>query len=269
MHRLVARWAAECPDVPALIGAGGVVTYRELDTWAGRVSGALGALGVAGGALVGVCVPRSPELIVALLGVLKAGGAYVVMDPDDPGARIAELLADAGCAVTVVVEETADLVTGPVVDVCGEHGEPAEPSVVEDAQAACVFYTSGSRGRPKGVVVTHGNLAAFTNQALWDEAEPRVGVLLSALGFDALTFDLWPALTRGGRVVVPAGDRLDVHMLAALLAEHGVTDLFLTSSWFTRVAGDAPTCLRGLRPVVRSCRRGPWRRCSRRALAWW
>ncbi|SDM34587.1 non-ribosomal peptide synthetase [Allokutzneria albata] len=253
VQALVAARAVDRPDAVAVVGEGGGLSFGELDAWSSRLAAHLRERGVTRETRVAVCVPRSAEFVVALLAVLKAGGAYLALDPEAPADRSAAMIADAGCPVGIVIPRTSGRLSGCAevpIDALPRHdaGEPFAETDPE--QAACVFYTSGSTGRPKGVVVTHGNLAEFVRTPRWDETGHRVTALVSALGFDAVTYDLWPTLARGGTVVIPSGDRLDTHVLAELIARHGVTDMFLTSVWFAQIAADQPDCFHGVRTVM-------------------
>ncbi|MEU3604649.1 amino acid adenylation domain-containing protein [Streptomyces sp. NPDC035033] len=260
VHRAVATAALREPDRPAVVEEGGRSwSYSEISFWAGELAASLRAAGVGPGAAVALRLPRSARLVVSLLAVFEAGAAAVVLDPRTPTERLAAIEADAGCVAVLVPAGEATRPGGPrPVTV------PASPAAAPDAtgaldpavpdgeldRVACVFYTSGSTGRPKGVQVTHRNLGRFAADPHWDGPGHRVTALVSALGFDALSHDLWLPLTRGGAVVVPAEDRMDAHRLAALITAHGVTGIFLTAAWFAQIAADDPGALRGLHTVL-------------------
>ncbi|MER5784938.1 AMP-binding protein [Streptomyces mobaraensis] len=258
VHERFAARAAADPDAPALITDGTTLTYGQVDAASRALAARLAEVGVADGDFVAVRVPRSPALVIALLAVLRAGAAYLALDPRQPEARLDSLVQDAGCSATVALAEHVAAGGPPGGDptelAVRTHPRPTRqtpPRPGSDVhRAACVFHTSGSTGRPKGVLVTHGNLAAFVGQERWDDPAHRTTMLTSALGFDALTHDVWPALTRGGQVVVPAVDRLDAHVLAGRVRAHGVTSVFLTTAWFDQIATDEPEALAGLRAVI-------------------
>ncbi|MCB5177989.1 non-ribosomal peptide synthetase [Streptomyces antimicrobicus] len=249
------------PDRTAVVEEGGASwTYRELSCWARELADGLREAGAGPGATVSLRLPRSFRLIACLLAVFETGSAAVVLDPRTPQERLSAIEADADCAVTLVPAEAPPRANGASAP--GHFGVPvapsgtptrplsARPSDGEEDAVACVFYTSGSTGRPKGVQLTHRNLARFASDPRWDGPGHRVTALVSALGFDALSHDLWLPLTRAGTVVVPADDRLDAHRLAALVGTHGVTGLFLTTAWFNQIAEDDPDALRGLHTVL-------------------
>ncbi|MGV9499516.1 amino acid adenylation domain-containing protein [Streptomyces sp. NPDC003642] len=260
VHRAVATAAVREPDRPAVVEEGGRSwSYAELCLWAGELADQLRQAGVTPGAAVAVRLPRSARLVVALLAVFETGAAAVVLDPRTPAERLAAVESDAGCVAVLVPAGETGRPGGPLPVTVAASPRPASPAAkalgpaVPDGEldrVACVFYTSGSTGRPKGVQLTHRNLGRFAADPHWDGPGHRVTALVSALGFDALSHDLWLPLTRGGTVVVPGEDRVDAHRLAALVAAHGVTGVFLTTAWFNQIAADDPGALRGLHTVL-------------------
>src|SRR6185436_14698929 len=140
VHRLVEERAAERPRSPAVVADDARLTYGELNRRANRLAHRLRKLGVGPEEVVAVRIPRSPELIVAVLAVLKAGGAYLPIDPAHPAERTRYILDDAGARL---------LLTGENVDAAGESPEDPGVEVTPD-HLAYVIYTSGSTGAPKG-----------------------------------------------------------------------------------------------------------------------
>ncbi|WP_219508237.1 non-ribosomal peptide synthetase [Nonomuraea ceibae] len=190
--------AARTPDAVAVVSGGAALTYAELDERAGRLAAELAARGAGPERLVGVALPRSPDLIVAILAVLKSGAAYVPVDPDYPAARIAYLVRDAAPAVVVSRSDVlggGDLPDG--VDTLLIDGDrAADPPAVrlpapDPANPAYVIYTSGSTGTPKGVVVTHANVANLFHDHLAGLYRPLAGdgrfrvALAASISFDA------------------------------------------------------------------------------------
>ncbi|MFI6079355.1 amino acid adenylation domain-containing protein, partial [Actinoplanes sp. NPDC051343] len=232
LPELLGAQAAVSPDAVAVVFEGVELTYRELDERANRLARYLVGLGVGPESLVGLVLPRSAELVVAVLGVLKAGGAYLPIDATYPAERITFMLDD---AATVCVLTTTDLVGGlpgragvVMLDDPTTVGEiAAQPATaVADADRlggllpahpAYVIYTSGSTGRPKGVVVTHANVVNLVSWAVGTfgvEGLSRV-VWSTSLSFDVSVFEFFSPLACGGQMLVTrdllaAGDD-DVH----------------------------------------------------------
>ncbi|MGH3757813.1 amino acid adenylation domain-containing protein [Actinophytocola sp.] len=231
---LVERQARRTPDAVALVCEDEALTYAELNTAANRLARRLIARGVAPEDVVGVALPRSTDLVVALLAVMKAGAAYLPLDPDDPAERLTYLTSDAGARfVLTPADLDADL----------SALDPSDVDVTVPLRgAAYVIYTSGSTGRPKGVVVPHdgiGSLVATAVDRLGVTASSRVLQFASA-GFDVAVWDLCMALGTGARVVlVPEHRRVAGPELTDYLAEQGVTHMILPPSL---VAALPPEC---------------------------
>ncbi|WP_406065066.1 amino acid adenylation domain-containing protein [Streptomyces sp. NBC_01077] len=239
------RQVRRTPEAVALVCEDRELTYAELDDAADRLAHLLRSRGVGAEDVVGVALPRSPELVVALLAVMKAGAAYLPLDADHPQDRIAYMLSDAGARTVVTVRELA----GDLPEAAGVGrlllDDPATvdalaaatdrdpgPAVVLD-QAAYVIYTSGSTGRPKGVVVSHdgvGSLIATATDRIGITAESRV-VQFASVGFDVTVWDLIMSLCVGGRIiVVPAERRVAGPALTEYIARHRATHMILPPS---------------------------------------
>ncbi|OQR64292.1 non-ribosomal peptide synthetase [Streptomyces maremycinicus] len=223
--------AARTPDATALVYGAESLTYAELDARANRLAHHLQALGAGPGTTVAVSVPRSTELIVALLAVLKAGAAYLPLDPDYPAPRLAYMLEDASpvCAVT---DRAGRLPEGPTPVVSLAGLDLSARSAVTPARAltpahpAYVIYTSGSTGRPKGVVVSH---RAIDNRLRWMQhaypldAGDRV-LQKTPSSFDVSVWEFfWPLRTGATLVVAEPGGHRDPAYLARLIREQAVT----------------------------------------------
>ncbi|WP_217712224.1 non-ribosomal peptide synthetase [Streptomyces sp. NA02950] len=248
LPELFAAQVARTPDAVAVAGAEVTLTYAELDARADGVARRLMDRRVGPESRVGVVMDRSAELVVVLLGVVKAGAAYVPLDPDYPVERLRAVVAEAGVSLVVADREVDGLSVLPVAEMFG--AEPVDPGVIVSPDSlAYVMYTSGSTGVPKGVAVTHGNIAAFVADRVWrDDVVERVLVQANH-AFDASTYELWVTLARGGRLVVlPQGEK-DAAVRGRLIAEHGVTNVHATAGLFRVLAEESPEIFAGVREV--------------------
>ncbi|HEX3530750.1 MAG TPA: amino acid adenylation domain-containing protein [Thermoanaerobaculia bacterium] len=237
VHVLVERRAAETPQAPAVVDAGEMLTYGELDRRANRLARRLCRLGLGPEELAAIRMERSAGLVVAALAVLKAGGAYLPIDSAYPAERCAAMLRQSGARILLAgagpVPEVAGVtVLGPAEIASALGQESAVPPAIEvgSHHLAYVIYTSGSTGRPKGVAVPH---AGLTNLVAWHlrtwELGPRDRVAQTAgVGFDASVWEIWPCLATGAALhPVPADLLLSTAGLARWLAGHGITGCFL------------------------------------------
>ncbi|MBE1558005.1 non-ribosomal peptide synthetase [Nonomuraea africana] len=254
------RQAARTPDKVAVVCESERLTYAELNGRANRLALALRARGVGVEDVVAVALPRSADLVVALLGVMKAGAAYLPLDADHPADRLAFMVADARARLLVSVAGHAEDLPLPRLSLDELDAEPAsdlpdaEPaSDLPDAEpasdlpdagpgrAAYVIYTSGSTGRPKGVVITHdgvGALIATATERLGVDHTSRIAQFASA-GFDVAVWDLVMSLCVGGTlIVVPAERRVAGVELTGYLAEHRATHMILPPSLVAALPAD-------------------------------
>ncbi|MFE2431941.1 non-ribosomal peptide synthase/polyketide synthase [Streptomyces sp. NPDC059373] len=236
------------PGAVAVVGGDVALSYAELAERSDRVAHALVGLGVGVECRVGVVMDRSVDLVAVLLGVVRAGAAYVPLDADHPVERLRAVVAEAGVGLVLADRELDGLVTVPVAGLFG--AEAVDPGVVVSPDSlAYVMYTSGSSGTPKGVAVTHGNIASFVADRSWrDDVLERV-LFQANHAFDASTYELWVPLTRGGRLVVlPSGD-VDAAERGRLIAEHGITNVHATAGLFRVLAEESPEIFAGVREV--------------------
>ncbi len=263
LHRLFERQAARTPDAPAVLSPAGTVTYGELDRRAGRLARRLRLLGVGLETRVGLCLERSSEALVAMLGVLKAGGAYVPLDPEAPRERLAMILLDAGIASVVTRESLAPHLADLPCRLVAVDGSPAEavepPSAgslphADPACAAYVIYTSGSTGAAKGVVVTHRGAVNFVDSivdAVGLAAGDRL-LLFAPLSFDASVLQIFPTLASGASLAIhPEPRQLSSREILDFCERNRVTVLDLPAAlwrqWVDDVAAERlplPACLR-------------------------
>ncbi|KUM78492.1 hypothetical protein AQI70_13610 [Streptomyces curacoi] len=243
---LFERQAKATPDAAALIFDDVTLTYRQLDARANQVAHWLVEHGVGPEQSVALALPRSADLVVAVLAVLKAGGAYVPVDPDHPAARTEFVLRDAEPALVVDTEAlTRDFARYPDTAPDVRHASAD--------QLAYVIYTSGSTGTPKGVAVAHASLVNFLS-AMGERfpLRPHDRMLaVTTMAFDIAALEVFLPLLSGGAVVMATKeDVAQPAALAGLIERHGVTLVQGTPSlWQTLVSHD-PGCLRGVRALV-------------------
>ncbi|MCK1798057.1 amino acid adenylation domain-containing protein [Streptomyces sp. XM4193] len=235
--------------------------YAELTARAAAFARELRALGAGPERVVGVLLPRSPELVVGLLAVAWTGAAQLPLHPDWPAARIRELLADSG-AVALVHDGSAAagdalladhpvLRPAPSAPPQDERAALPAPVPVRPDQLACVMYTSGSTGTPKGVAVSHGALLALAADSRFDGDAHRSVLMHSPHSFDAVHYELWLPLLRGGRTVLLPDEPLDPGRLRELLTRPGggADAAWFTAGLFALLAQEAPEAFTGLREV--------------------
>ncbi|KWT62718.1 hypothetical protein ADL21_06555 [Streptomyces albus subsp. albus] len=258
LPQLFAARARAVPDAVAVVHEDERLTYAELDARAERWARALTAHGAGPETFVAVALPRSADLVAALLAVLKSGAAYVPVDPGYPADRIAYMLADT--APVVVITETArDLDGAPgsrlTLDALRAWDDEAEVTPVArplPGNPAYVIYTSGSTGRPKGVVVPHANVVRlFSATRHWfDVGADDAWTLFHSYAFDFSVWELWGPLLSGGRlVVVPHEVSRSPRDFLRLLSRERVTVLNQTPSAFYQLMQadeetDVPLALR-------------------------
>lgn len=210
IHDLIAAQAARTPQATALVCGSERLTYAEVEARAQRVARALRAAGVSRGTLVGLHLPRGPELAIGALAIWKAGGAYVPLDPSYPRERLALYLEDSAAPVVLTTTALADaLPSGSARRVAIDALADDLPAEAVDDGArpddlAYVIYTSGSTGRPKGVMIEHRNVASFFHGMDGRIAHdpPGVWLAVTSLSFDISVLELFYTLARGFTVVI-------------------------------------------------------------------
>lgn len=267
---LFERWARRTPDALAVLSGSTRLTYAELDARAEAVAHRLVRRGVGPEDLVALLVPRSADLVVALLAVLKSGAAYVPLDPEYPADRLAYVMADAAPKVLLTTAELAArrpadsavpflLVTGAATEKAasgvgtGTDIDGHERTAALPQHPAYVIYTSGSTGRPKGVVVPRAALANFL--AAMDERFSLTPtdrlVAVTTIAFDIAALEMYLPLLSGAAVVVAPPETVrDPHALAALIDRTAATTLQATPSLWQALVTDVPDAVRGLRMLV-------------------
>ncbi len=259
IHDLFDETAERNPQAVALECGEERMTYAELKQKSERLAHRLAQLGVGPDVPVGLCVERSTEMVVAVLGILKVGGAYVPLDPTYPRERLAFMVADAGVEVVLVgagLQDRASQWDGVrhVVNLADDHEQGQEQGQdqgqdqeqgqeirraprVSPENLAYIMHTSGSTGTPKGVAVTHRNVVRLVKHNTFaDVGEDEVFLLLAPLSFDASTFEIWGSLLNGGRLAIAPPQTPTPQALSETLNRHNVTTLWLTAGLFHLMA---------------------------------
>ncbi len=209
VHQAIVAQLARTPDAVAVTGGADSLTCRELDERSSALASRLAARGVRAGDIVGLCLPRTPDLLVAVLGVMKAGAAYLPLDPEYPRDRLQFMVEDSRAPVVLVSAATRSAldVDAKLLLRIDEEGAPAAEVALpapDPRRAAYVIYTSGSTGKPKGVVVTHRNVMNFF--AGMDQRVPHQPgarwLAVTSLSFDISVLELYWTLARGVTVVL-------------------------------------------------------------------
>ena len=249
------------PNAIAVRSATHCLSYAELDAQSDALCDRLAMAGVGRSRLAGILLDRSVPVIISFLAVLKAGGAFVPLDPASPPQTILDIalrhkmacvisngatlrrfpeLAAAAAVIDVDVPPPAEITRPPV-----------ESVKVSGADAACVMFTSGSTGEPKGVVIPHRAIVRLVkNPGYMQFSDDQIFLQSSPLGFDASIFEIWGALLNGAELVIPEAGLLSLNTIASAIEAHGVTTLFLTSGLFNLMIDQRPEPLRKLRYLV-------------------
>ncbi|MFB2971383.1 amino acid adenylation domain-containing protein [Aerosakkonema sp. BLCC-F183] len=245
LHQLFEAQVEKTPDAVAVIFEKEQLTYRELNQKADRLANYLQNLGVAPEVLVGICMERSLEMVVGLLGILKAGGAYVPLDPSYPHERLAFMLADAGVDILLSQERLLEIIPKYNAKVVCldrdwetkleiQNQIPNPKSQIQNPESlAYVIYTSGSTGKPKGAMNTHKGIC---NRLLWMQDAYQLTLLDRVLQKTPFSFDVsvweffWPLITGATLVVAKPGGHQDSAYLVRTIAQEKITTLHFVPS---------------------------------------
>jgi len=239
IHHLFEAHVEHIPDTNAAKFEEQSITYNELNRRANQLAHYLEKLSVGPETLVGLCVDRSIEGIIGILGILKAGGAYVPLNPNDPADRQAIMLDDSEVRILLTQES--------LIPKCSDRNshifcldrdwhrltqlsEKNPENQVKPSNLAYMIYTSGSTGRPKGVMITHENVVAFIHsyRQVTQEHEPRIGTSVSPLSFDVSVEEYWSCLCFGGTLHILRPEHIiDGVYLAKYICDHRITTIYV------------------------------------------
>ncbi|MBA3711242.1 MAG: amino acid adenylation domain-containing protein [Pyrinomonadaceae bacterium] len=260
IHELFEARVEQTPDAVAVVFEDQQLTYAELNRRANQVARRLSARGVGPEVRVGICMERSVEMIIGLLGILKAGGAYVPLDAAYPRERLSFMMKDAAVPVLITQQHLLErLPTHDAEVVCletswREIADECTDNLQSGAGAeslAYVIYTSGSTGVPKGVAVRHRSVVRLAKQTNYvDFSANEVFLQFAPVSFDASTFELWGCLLNGARLVVFPAHIPSLEELGQILQQHQVTILWLTAGLFHQMVDEHLQSLRGVRQLL-------------------
>ncbi|MBV7338733.1 AMP-binding protein [Chloroflexi bacterium TSY] len=255
IHQLFEEQVERTPHAVAVVFEGERLTYLELNQRANQLAHYLIQQGVGPDVLVGICVERSLEMVVGLLGILKAGGAYVPLDPTYPQERIAYMLEDTAASVLLTQEKLYTILPERPTKLCldtldlrADQSTLSSIASVSAENLAYIMYTSGSTGRPKGVSVMHRNVVRLVkNTDFIQLSQDDLFLQFAPISFDAATLEIWGPLLNGGQLVVMPPANPSLHELGEAIQEHRITTLWLTSGLFHQMVDEQLDALQSLR----------------------
>ncbi|MEH2337088.1 amino acid adenylation domain-containing protein [Nostoc sp.] len=247
IHQLFEEQVQRTPDAVAVVFEDQQLTYHQLNCRANQLAHYLKSLGVAADVLVGLCVERSLEMIVGLLGILKAGGAYLPLDPEYPQERLSFMLQDAQVGVLLTQQQLLEKLPGHQAQVvCLDTdwqliSHSSQDNAIPDVQAtnlAYVIYTSGSTGRPKGVMIAHGAIAnhcCIIQEAYALGKSDRV-LQFASINFDASLEQIFPTLIVGATLVLRGSDVWTPTNFQKIISDFGLTVVNLPTVYWQQLA---------------------------------
>jgi amino acid adenylation domain-containing protein/non-ribosomal peptide synthase protein (TIGR01720 family)/FkbM family methyltransferase len=251
LHELFQQQAGRTPEATALVFGEERLSYRELNAKANQVAHYLRGVGVGPETLVGICLERSLELVIGLLGILKAGGAYVPLEPTNPAARLRLIIAEAGISVVLTEQRFSEQLPETEVrsirldgdwQAIAQQSRENPENETEPDNLAYVIYTSGSTGKPKGSMITH---AGICNRLLWMQEQYQLNTEDRVLQKTPFTFDVsvweffWPLLTGARLVVTRPGMQGDSRYLVAVIAQEEITTVHFVPSMLAAFLEDS------------------------------
>jgi len=261
IHELFEAQVRRAPQATAASWGRSKISYGELNGRANQLARFLNQFSVQRDVPVALCVERSLEMLVGMLGILKAGGAYVPIDSTYPKDRLAFMLEDAGAPVLLTQERLLSRLprtSAKVVcldadwDLIAREKPENLPKSGTDSDLAYIMYTSGSTGQPKGVAIPHRAINRLVLNTNYIQLDPKDRIAqVSNISFDAATFELWGALLNGAQVVGISSDvALSPKEFANELRMRGISAMFLTTALFNQLAAEVPGAFESVGTVI-------------------
>src|SRR5579864_624016 len=260
VHELFEEQAEKTPEAIAVEYEGQRLSYGELNRRGNRLGHYLRKLGAGPEARVGICVERSLDMVVGLLGILKAGAAYVPLDITYPRERLSYMLKDSGVEVLIGTDQARQYCAGGqfvYVDIeqdkeaIDKQGCDNPWNQSTSGTLAYLLYTSGSTGVPKAVGIEHRSIVRLVrNTNYFEVKEQEVFLQLAPISFDASTFEIWGCLLNGGRLVLHPQQTPSLEALGEYIERSGITTLWLTAGLFHQMVEGPVEKLRGIRQLL-------------------
>ncbi|MBD2162865.1 amino acid adenylation domain-containing protein [Calothrix membranacea FACHB-236] len=259
IHQLFAEQVELTPNAVALVFAEQKLTYQELNQKANQLAHYLQSLGVGKEVLVGICVERSLEMIIGLLGILKAGGVYVPIDPNFPQEHIEYVLAETQLSVLLTQTRLREsLSINPIHTICldqhrnliAEHSQENPSVTVTSANLAYLMYTFTGE-EPKGVSIIHRGVVRLVKNNNYAKFSPEdVFLQLAPITFDAATLEIWGSLLNGASLIILPPDKSELADLGTAIREHQVTTLWLSAGLFGSMVDEQIADLKQLKQLL-------------------
>jgi amino acid adenylation domain-containing protein len=256
IHELFEEQVAQRPNAVAVIFEEEHVTYAEVNGRANQLAHHLRSLGVKPDTLVAICLERSLEMLVGILGILKSGGAYVPLDPNYPVERLAYMLEDIAASVLVTQvrlkhklpqHQAKVVLLDEDLPVIAQRPDSNLLNCTRSRNLAYCMFTSGSTGKPKAIATEHRSVVRLVKRANYARlVEEEVFLQLAPLSFDASTLEIWGSLLNGARLAVLSPTKQSLDDIAWAIEHHCVSTLWLTAALFERICKTHLQALRGV-----------------------
>ncbi|MCA2629515.1 MULTISPECIES: amino acid adenylation domain-containing protein [unclassified Microcystis] len=261
IHELFEEQVERTPNAVAVVFEGQQLTYAELNSRANQLAHYLQSLELKLEDKIGVCIERSPLMVIAILAILKAGGAYVPLDIAYPSERLAFMLENVQCPIILTQNHLSDRLpvnnSQRLIDIDSkwesitQYSPENIASKVTPNNLAYIIYTSGSTGTPKGTEVVHRNIIGFIFGVDYVQLDAhQIWLQHSSISWDALTLELWTPLLFGGRCVLYPGNVITPENLSKIIKEEGVNILWLTCALFNLMIDTMPESLLGVKQLI-------------------